>query len=317
MRMAQLPPDCGEESTSGGKLRGHYGRRNPACDVRFARDDSGRSHPPAPHPRRARVVHHRGLPSHDDAADCQEGRGRRGHDLPALRLETAPAERAVPGGGTLGGASGKGSGRAQGGSPREAGGAGPGTGRRSGAGAGRRAVVLRATPCGPARRRESQGRPRLPPRSREPHGARQGGWLGEAWGCRIVGRRVAWCDVARDRAGGGSRVAREPRGRGPVARRRLGRGRGAPAVSPGARTLGGLAKRLRIFVAERAPPRPRAAPHARRSVNSSISGGANTRIGTPTTPMPRLTYSWLSPRWKCPITYLVISRPGDHPIPGR
>src|SRR5439155_18339 len=53
-----------------------------------------------------------------------------------------------------------------------------------------------------------------------------------------------------------------------------------------------------------------------RSVNSSISGGAKTRIGTPTTPMPRLTYSWLSPRWKCPITYFVINRPGDHPIPG-
>src|SRR5439155_8743340 len=36
--------------------------------------------------------------------------------------------------------------------------------------------------------------------------------------------------------------------------------------------------------------RPRR-PHPRRSVNSSISGGVNTRIGTPTTPMPRLTYS--------------------------
>ena len=56
--------------------------------------------------------------------------------------------------------------------------------------------------------------------------------------------------------------------------------------------------------------------HARRNVNSSISGGANTRIGTPTTPIPRLTYSWLFPRWKWPITYLVISRPGDQPIPG-
>src|SRR5437762_14217657 len=71
MRMAQLPPACGEESTSGGKLVGHDGRRNPA-KVRFARDDSGRSNPPAPHPRRARAVHHHGLPFHDDAADCQE-----------------------------------------------------------------------------------------------------------------------------------------------------------------------------------------------------------------------------------------------------
>src|SRR5437773_2179635 len=57
--------------------------------------------------------------------------------------------------------------------------------------------------------------------------------------------------------------------------------------------------------------------HPRRSSNSSISGGANTRIGTPTTPIPRLTYSWLLPRWKCPITYLVIKLPGDQPIRGR
>src|SRR2546426_14412 len=35
-------------------------------------------------------------------------------------------------------------------------------------------------------------------------------------------------------------------------------------------------------------------------------------MGTPTTPIPRLTYSWLLPRWKCPITYLVISRPAEH-----
>ena len=57
--------------------------------------------------------------------------------------------------------------------------------------------------------------------------------------------------------------------------------------------------------------------YIRRSSNSSISGGVNTRIGTPTTPMPRLTYSWLFPRWKCPITYLVISRPADQPISGK
>src|SRR2546430_4989634 len=92
------------------------------------------------------------------------GRGRRGHHLSALRLETAPAERAVPGGGTLGRAGGEGSGRAQGGSAREAGGAGPGAGRRRGAGASRRAVVPRAAPRGPARRRGSQSRPRVSPR---------------------------------------------------------------------------------------------------------------------------------------------------------
>src|SRR6266480_25303 len=50
------------------------------------------------------------------------------------------------------------------------------------AGAGRRAVVLCAAPRGPARRRESQGRPRLPPRSREPDGASQGGRPGEGAG---------------------------------------------------------------------------------------------------------------------------------------
>src|ERR1041385_4116750 len=54
----------------------------------------------------------------------------------------------------------------------------------------------------------------------------------------------------------------------------------------------GLAERLRIFVAERDPDECQ----IRRRSNSSISGGANTRIGTPTTPIPRLTYSWLFPR---------------------
>ena len=91
------------------------------------------------------------------------------------------------------------------------------------------------------------------------------------------------------------------------------RGPRCPFTGSGARTVS------RSSRAARSPPEPAARarrPHPRRSVNSSISGGAKTRIGTPTTPMPRLTYSWLSPRWKCPITYFVINRPGDHPIPG-
>ena len=31
--------------------------------------------------------------------------------------------------------------------------------------------------------------------------------------------------------------------------------------------------------------------YARRNSNNSISGGTNTRNGTPTTPIPRLTYN--------------------------
>jgi len=33
--------------------------------------------------------------------------------------------------------------------------------------------------------------------------------------------------------------------------------------------------------------------------------------------MPRLTYNWLLPFAKWPITYLVMSRPADQPITGR
>ncbi len=54
----------------------------------------------------------------------------------------------------------------------------------------------------------------------------------------------------------------------------------------------------------------------RRSSSSAISGGTKILIGTPTTPMPRLTYNWLFPFTKWPITYLVMSRPADQPTTG-
>src|SRR5207247_2956355 len=155
-----------------------------------------------------------------------------------------------------------------------------------------------------ARRREPEGRSRLPPGAREPGRAGKGRGVDQSRRGRAMGARVARRGVpgARPRLRPG--VAAGPRGRAADAGGSVGCNKGD-----------GMTERRK----DRTTPsyRPSVVPSFRRSSNSSISGGTNTRIGTPTTPIPRLTYSWLLPRWKCPITYFVINRPADQPSTGR
>src|SRR5439155_1317669 len=142
-------------------------------------------------------------------------------------------------------------------------------------------------------------------RPREPDRAGKGRRLGEGRRRRGVARLVARRGHARDRSSVGQGVARYARGSEARVGRGLGCNRGDtpvialpspaprqndPVAAPGSGGLSpvnaerrrGLAERRRIFVAERDP----AGVHVRRSSNSSISGGANPRIGTSPTPIP-------------------------------
>src|SRR5437016_4114881 len=229
IRIANEPP-AAPTTASGGKAsegrNREEPRRGPSRHIRFAADEPGRPHAPAPRARRAGALHHAGIPRHHDAADREEGgRGGREH-LPSLRRQTAPPERAVPRGGPLGREAREGDGRAAGGTAGKARRARPRARPGSGARARGGAALLAAAPRRLARRREPQGRSGLPAGIGEPDRSGEGGRHGEARRGGGVGGGVAQHRLARGRSRVREGVAGDARGRDPGPGWRVGCDRG-------------------------------------------------------------------------------------------